>query len=481
MVTTAVEKIDDTKIKLSITVEAAEVTKAIDAAGRRLAGSMKIPGFRPGKAPLRVIESRLGTGAVQEEAMRESFPGFYDAAVKEADITPVGPPSFEVGEFTRGREGSFTATVDVRPEFEVPEYEGITIEHPEWELTEEELQENLDAMRERFAEVETVDRPAEKGDFVTVTLTAKKDDGTVVEDASAEDLLYRIPEEETDSELDARLPGASAGDVLTFTDVLGPDYPDGLAGQELEFTAEVKEVKTKTLPEADDEFALTASEFDTIEELKADLREQIGREKRQMARSNLRGKVVETVSEMVEVPLPESLVEEEQRFRLNRLAHQAEHNGLSFDQFLSLAGGGDPQALIDQMKTESENTVRAQLVVDEIGQKVGITVEQEDLGMEISRQAARLGRDPNEVAQLMLHPERIGALYADAYRRKTIDHIMAAVQITNEPPPEPEPEVAEDEDVVSPDSAASADSASSESSASSVSSEDSVDSADEEE
>lgn len=485
MVTTDVEKIDETRIKLSITVEADRVTKAIDAAAARLAGQVKIPGFRPGKAPLKVLESRLGKGAVAEEAVRQTVPGIYDEAIRELgeDVIPVGQPSFDIGDFERGKEATFTATVDVRPEFEVPDYEGLVVEHPEWELTDEELQQNLDAMRERFAEVDTVDRPAEAGDFVTVTITGKKKDGTVVDEASAEDMLYRIPTEESDSELDARLVGASAGDTLEFTDVLGNDYPDGLAGQELDFTAEVKEVKVQTLPELDDEFALTASEFDTIEELKADLREQIGREKRQMARANLRGKVVEAVADLVEVPLPAALVEEEQRFRLNRLAHQAEHNGLTLDQFLSIASGGDVEELLGQLKTEAEQTVKAQLVVDEIGQKAGIQVEQADLGQEIGRQAMRLNRDPNEIAELMLHPERIGALYADAYRRKAIDMLMAAVEITNVPPDEPEPELeaeaeGDEDEVTSPDSVSSQGSASSASSESSEDSEDSEDSAD---
>lgn len=440
MVTTAVEKIDDTKIKLQVTVPADRVTKAIDAAVNRLASTMRIPGFRPGKAPLKVIESRLGKGAVENEAARETLPSLYTEALQQAEITPVGTPQFDVEEFARGSEGIFTATVDVRPDFKVPEFAGITVEHPEWELTDEELNDNLDAMRDRFAEVDTVDRPARKGDFVTLTLTARKSDGTVVEEASAEDLLYPIPEEDSDSELDGQLEGAEAGAILKFDDVLGADYPDGLAGQQLSFTAIVKEVKSKSLPDLDDDFALTASEFDTIEELKDDLRNQIGLEKRQMARANLRGKVVETLAEMVDIPLPESLVAEEQRFRLNQLAHQAEHNGLDFEQFLGLASGGDPQALLDQIKAEAEQTVKAQLIVDEVGQDADITVQQEDLGQEIARQSMRMNRDPKEVAELMLHPDRIGALYADAYRRKAIDHIMAAVEITNAPPEEPEPE-----------------------------------------
>ena len=444
MVTSAVEKIDDTKVKLSITIDPDEVSSALDQAVTRLSQSVKVPGFRPGKkVPLKVLEGRLGKGAVREEAIREAFPGFYSQALSEHEISPVGPPEFDVDAFEPGAEGAFTATVDVRPEFEVPEFEGMTITHPEWELTDEELHANLDQVRERFAEVETVERPAQKGDFVTVTISGKKADGTEVEEASAEDMLYQVPEEDTDSELDTQLVGASAGDVLEFTDVLGPDYPDGLAGQEISFTAIVKEVKIKTLPELDDEFALTASEFDTIDELMDDLRTQAGAEKRQMAVANLRGAVIEAIAELVEIPLPESLVEEEQRFRLNRLAHQAQHAGLSMDQFLSIAGGDDPQALMDQIREESENTVKAQLVVDEIGQKVGITVEREDLGQEVARQAMRMGRDPNEIAEMMLHPDRIGALYADAYRRKTIDHVLEHVEITDAPPPEPEPEESE--------------------------------------
>jgi trigger factor len=438
VVTTTVDKVDDTKLKLTITVEAAQVTKAIDDAARRLAGSMKIPGFRPGKAPLKVLESRLGKGAVSEEAVRETVPGFYSEAVRESDLSPVGQPRFEIEEFTRGKDGVLIATVDVRPEFEVPDFEGMVIEHPEWELTDEELADNLDAMRERFAEVETVERPATQGDYVTITLTAKDADGNVVDEASAEDLLYEIPEEDSDSELDKHLPGSEAGAILNFSDVLGPDYSEELAGRELDFTVIVKEIKSKTLPELDDDFALTASEFDTIEELKDDLRTQVGAEKRRMAIANLRGKVVESITELIDIPLPESLVEEEQRFRLNRLAHQAEHNGLSFEQFVSLASGGDPQALVDQIKAEAEQTVKAQLIVDEIGQDADISIEQQDLGEEVARQAQRLGREPAEIAQMMLQPDNIGALYADAYRRKTIDYVLTKVEITGVPPELPD-------------------------------------------
>jgi trigger factor len=438
VVTTAVEKIDDTRVKLTVTVEARRVTEAIDATVQRLAGSMRIPGFRPGRAPLRVVESRLGRGAVAEEAARDVLPEWYAEAVRGLgeEVTVVGPPSFEVDAFDRDADGVFTATVDVRPDVPVPDYRGLEVAHPEWQVTDEEVEENLGTLRQRFAELEAVDRPARRGDYVTVTLSARTADGADVPEASAEDLLYPIPEEDTDSELDRVLVGAAAGAVLTFEDDLGPDYGPELAGQRLAFTAIVKEVKVQQLPDLDDDFAVTASEFDTIEELRADLRAQLQREKLQLAVANVRAAVVEAVAGLVEVPLPESLVEEEQRFRLNRLAHQAEHSGIPFDRFLELAGGGDPQALVDRIRADAEETVKAQLVVDEVGQAAGVTVEQQDLSEEVARQAVRLGRDPQEIAQLMLHPERIGALYADAYRRKAIDHLLEEVTITGAPPEE---------------------------------------------
>lgn len=448
MVTSAVEKIDDTKLKLSITVDASEVKSALDSAVTRLSRSVKVPGFRPGRpVPIKVLESRIGKGAVQEEAVREAFPAMWQAVVAEHEVDAVGPPSLEVDAFEQGKDGHLVATVDVRPTFDVPDYAGMEIAHPEWEVTEEEVQANLDQLRERFAELETVERPAQRGDLVTVTITGKTADGEVVEEASAEDMLYQIPEEDTDSELDRQLAGAEAGAIVEFTDTLGADYPEELAGKELSFTAIVKEVKTKVLPDLDDDFALTASEFDTIAELEEDLREQMAEEKLNIARGNLRGAVVEAVAELVEIPLPEALVQEEVRFRLNRIANQAQQSGLSLDQFLALAGGGDANTIIEQITAEAEQTVKAQLVVDEVGQGAGITIEQQDLGQEVARQAMRMGRDPQEIAELMMHPDRIGALYADAYRRKAIDHILEQVTVTGAPPePEPEPEVEAAED-----------------------------------
>jgi len=436
-VKTSVERVDDTTVKLSVTVEAERVDAAIEDAARELSASVRIPGFRPGRVPRRVLETRLGKGALLQEAVRDALPQFYSEAVESSELQVVGTPEFDVDTFTAGEDAAFTATVEVLPEVAVPGYASLQVAHPLWEVADSDLALHLDTLRDRFAEVETVSRPGRVGDLVVLTVTAE-DHGRRVEEASVEDTLYEVRDPETSgSALDRELVGASAGAILKFRDTLDPSTPDTeFAGKELSFTAIVKEVKVKTLPELDDDFAVTASEFDTIDELRDDLRTTLGRQKRAYARQALRGEVVRAVSELVEVALPPSMVAAEQRFQLSRVAQQAEAYGLSLEQYLA-AAGGEAQDFLAGLEEEARATVKAQLVVDRIGREAGIDVRQEDLGQEIGRQAARLGRSPEELARLMTSsPERISALVSDAFRRKAIDHLLASVEITGAPPEE---------------------------------------------
>ncbi|MBA2577587.1 MAG: trigger factor [Euzebyaceae bacterium] len=432
---TTVERVDDTTVKLTVTVEAARVGAAIDAAARELAATVKVPGFRPGRVPRRVLETRLGKGALLEEAARDSLPGFYAEAVKAEDLVVVGPPEFSVDTFEDGKDAEFTATVEVRPEIAVPDYASLQVAHPEWEVTDDELAQQLDALRERFAELDSVSRPVQAGDHVVVSVSGKRH-GRPVEQASGEDLLHEVAGE-PETPLDKALLGTSPGGIVTFTDALGGDFGEELAGQDVDFTAIVKEVKHKRLPDLDDDFALTASEFDTIEELREDLRGQLGREKRAYARSALRGKLVEAVSDLVDVPLPQSLVTEELRFRVQRLGQQAQSYGMGVEDFLAAAGTTMEETL-STLEGEVRSTVKAQLVIDAIGRDARIQVDQADVGAEIARQAQRLGRPVEEVAELMLTPDRVTAVVADAFRRKTIDHLVASVQVLSAPPDEPE-------------------------------------------
>lgn len=429
---TSVERIDETTVKLSITVEAARVGKAVDEAARHMAADVKVPGFRPGKVPRRVLETRVGKPALLQHAVRDALPDFYAEAVQEQQLEVVGPPQFDVEVFEDGKDAEFSASVEVRPEIELPDYTGIRIPHPEWEVTDDDVKTQLEALRERFAELETVDREVHEGDYVVMTVTGSKD-GQKVEDASGEDILYEVNDPaESNAELDRQLLGSRAGGILKFTDSLGPDYGDR-AGEELDFTVIVKEVKGKQLPELDDDFAITASEFDTLDELRAEVEAQLAREKRAYARQSLRGKVVEAVADQVEVALPKSMVEEEVRFHLTRIAHQAEQQGVSLDQFLQLAGTSAEQIQSD-LQEQAREAVKAQLVVDAVARSAEIDVTQEDLGAEVARQSARLGRPPEELAEFMSHPDRIGALVNDVYRRKAIDHLVEQVEVLSAPP-----------------------------------------------
>jgi trigger factor len=434
LVQTTVEHIDEITVKLTVTVEADRVREAIDRAAKELAGTVKVPGFRPGRVPRRVLESRLGKDTLAEEAARGSLPAFYAEAVQAEGLPVVGRPSFTVATFEDGKDAQFTATVEVKPEIELPDYTTIQVAYPEWEVVDEQVDHKLDALRERFAELETVRRPADIGDFVVITITGKRGD-QVIDEASGEDLLYEIGSGGDGAAIDKALLGAQAGAIVRFHDTLGPDYPEGLRGQECSFVAIVKEVKRKKLPALDDDFAVTASEFDTIDELRGDLRTQLEAHKREHAAAELRSKVVQAVSDLVEVPLPESLVEDQLRIALARVERQAKGYELTIEELAEQSGTTVPE-LVERVAAEVRATVKAQLVVDAVGRAAGIEVSAEDLSAEVAVQAARFGQPPEKLAQFMLHPDRIDVVYADVFRRKTIDHLVDSVQILSGPPDE---------------------------------------------
>lgn len=438
---TRVERIDDTTVKLSVSVEAARVERALDEAARHLAEEVKVPGFRKGKVPRRVLETRLGKDAVRQHAVRDSLPQFYIEALNEREIDAVGDPDLDLQTFEEGSDAEFTATVEVRPEFDPPPIEGVLVPHPEWEVTDEEVETELDRLRERFAEAETVQRPIQVGDLAVVSISASHH-GQPVEDASVDDELYRVNDpEESGQKLDTELLGTSTGGIVKFTDTWGA----GDDARELAFTVIVKDVKALQLPDADDDFALTASEFDTIDELRAGIREQLESAKLDVARSALRGRAVEAVAELVEVPVPNALVEQEVRLQLARLTRDAERHEIPFEQYLQLIGA-TPEELEAQLRENARQTVKAQLVVDRIGHGAGVTVTNEDLSRKVTEEAARLNVAPDELARFMSEPERLGAFVTDVFRAKTIDHILERVEITGAPEPADDPDPSDDAD-----------------------------------
>jgi trigger factor len=441
-VDTRVERVDDTTVKLAVTVERPRVKAALDEAARHLAEEVKVPGFRKGKVPRKVLETRLGKGAVVQHAVQDALPQFYAEAVREQQLEPVGQPEFDLDTFEEGTDAAFTATVEVRPEFDPPTVDGVLVNHPEWAVDDEEVEAELNQLRERFAEAETVDRPIQIDDLAVVTISGTRN-GEPVEDASVDDQLYRVGDpEETGQKLDRELLGTSAGGIVKFSDTF-----DGEDDREIDFTVIVKDVKTLKLPDADDDFAITASEFDTIDELRTGIREQLEASKLELARGALRGRAIETISELVDVPLPRALVDQEVQFQLTRLARDAERYNIPFDQYLQATGTTMDQ-LQEQLTENARKTVRAQLVVDRIGRDSGIEVTNEDLTRQVTEEAARLDMPARELAQFMSEPERLGVLFTDAFRRKTIDHILERIEIVDAPPPELDDELDAEEPAV---------------------------------
>lgn len=427
---TTVERLEPTKVKLTVEVEPERVSKAFDAAAREMARSVTIPGFRRGKVPRRVLEARLGKAALLQNAMEDSIGRFYAEAVQAEQVDAVAPPQIDLQHFSEEEGCAFEATVEVRPEVELPDHTGISVSFPDWEVSEEDVRTYVDDLRERFAELEEVDRPARTGDYVTIDLAVTRE-GQPIEQARAEDALYHIGSGGVTPKLDEELVGAAPGQTLVYVDTLPDDYPEH-GGKPAEFTVTIKDVREKRLPELDDDFATSASEFDTLAELEDDMRRNLQTRKLANARQELRGRVLEAYLATVDVPLPESMVQAEKQGRLDQLRRQAEQYGLDMEQLLGLQDTTLEQAT-QTIEEQAETAVKAQLVLEALAQQLGVGVASADLEQEIYRLAAQRGQEPEEIARQVSDSNAVGVLVGDVVRRKALDALVAAAEIEGAP------------------------------------------------
>ncbi len=429
---TTVDKIDETTVTLTVEVEADRVKKAFDKAAKELAKQVQIKGFRPGKAPRRLIEQRFGAGAIAQEALEPSINEYYIEALEESELAPVAFPEIDPESIKFSEEDgcSFVATISVRPEFEAPSHEGISVQFPVWDVTDEAIDEELQALRDRFAEVDVVERAATKGDYVTIDLTFSVD-GESMEDQAVEDAMYEIGSEGVTPKLDEELVGATGGDTLTYTDTLPDEYPE-LGGKDAEFTVTVKDVRAKTLPALDDDFALTASEFDTLDELKTSIREQQLRRSVTQAQHDARSRVLEAYLALIDVPLPEAMVDSEVEARVGRVEQQAAQYGIDAE-VLYEAEGTTAEEFAEKAREQAVGAVKAQLVLDQLAEQLGLEVDDQDVNAEIFRHAQQNGVSPQQVASVIQQQGTIGALVGDILRRKSIDAIVDAATLDGAP------------------------------------------------
>jgi trigger factor len=425
-VKSTVERLSPTRVKLNVEVPFDELKPNFDRAYRKLAQQVRIPGFRPGKAPARILEARLGRAVVLDEVVNEAVPAKYSEAVQAGEVKPLGRPEIDVTEIKDGEQLAFTAEVDVRPSITLPDASAISVEVDEVEVGDEEVTEQLDALRARFGTLTGVQRPAAKDDFVVVDLSATVD-GKPVEEAATTGLSYQVGSGGLIDGIDEALAGMSEGESKSFgTKLVAGEHAD----REAEVTVAVTAVKERELPEADDEFAQLASEFDTLDELTADLRERIGQGKRMRQAAQARDKVLEALLEGTEVPLPDSVLEAELEVRKHDAVHAFDHDEERFTEWLT-EQGRSREEFDEESRTDAERSVKTQLVLDAVADAEEVGVSDMELTQQIVAQAQRFGISPEEFLRRTQEAGQLGAVYADVRRGKALATVVRQATVTD--------------------------------------------------
>jgi trigger factor len=435
---TTVETTEPHTVKLTIEVPEDEFGKDLDRTYRTIANQIKIPGFRKGKVPKQIIDTQIGQDAIFEEFVNSSVPAYFRKAVADEDLAPITDPDIDVQQLEPGKPFVFSATVEVRPRlsFEESDYAGISVTKPSVEVAEQEIDDWIERLRERFSELEPVGRPVQQGDFVTVDLTVMKG-SQKVEEASREDYLYFVGSGEVGEKLDVELVGAKPGAILKVSDALPERFGEELGGTAVEITVLVKDVKARRLPEVDDDFAKTASEFDTIQQLRDDLRERLTEVKEREAGAALRDLVLEAMIDKVDVDLPESLIDEETDHRIHHARDRAERMGVGLEKMLELQGW-DEARLREDSREHAIRAIKSDLVLEGIARNASLEVTAEEIGAEIAVLAQAYGREPKAVAKDLERSGQVVTLAGDIIRTKALDLLVERADIDTEQPEAPE-------------------------------------------
>ena len=422
----AVETVSPTRAKLTVEVPFDELQPSLDKAYRTIAQQINVPGFRRGKVPPMVIDRQVGRGAVLQEAINEVVPQKYVEALQSHDLQPLAQPEVEVTRIDDNEAIEFTAEVDVRPEITVPDWHGLSAEVEDMGVSDDDVDEQVQALRERFGTLTDVERPAADGDFVTIDLVATQN-GAPVEGAEVSGMSYRVGRGGMLEGLDDALVGMSAGDEKTFTSQLvGGD----LVGQDVEVQVKVSQVQQQELPAYDDEFAQLASEFDTAEELTEDVRTRLGNGKRLEQAAAARDAVLEKLLDQVEVPLPETMVADELTERRGSIEQQLAFAGITLEKYLEDEGQTQDEFEAD-LERRVRDAVAAQFVLDEVAGELELGVDQQELTEHMVRRAQQSGQDPQEFANHMFEHNHIPELVAEIRRGKALAQIVESATVTD--------------------------------------------------
>lgn len=420
-----VEPQEGNKVKLSITIDSEEFEQQIDAAFKRIAREVRIPGFRPGKAPRKLLEARIGTEAARGEALEHAIPQYYADAVQEHEVDVIAAPEIDITEGRDEGDITFDAVVEVRPVVTVGGYDSlrVTIESPD--VSDDEVDERVDRLRETFGSLEDVERPAQTGDSVTIDISGARE-GEDIDGLVAEDYLYEVGSGTVVPELDEHLAASKVGDTLTFT----ADHPDP-DEDPVDFTVVVKAIKERVLPDADDAFAAEASEFETLDELKADLAQRMGMVKKVQAQMALQQKTAEALAELVEIEAPEVLVNQEVQQRIEDLAMRLQAQGMGLEQYLATTGQ-DQQAFVDDLKETAAQGVLVDLALRAVVAAEEIEVDDEELEAEFAAVAERVGQSTAKVRKQLERNGQVPAVRSDLNKRKALEWLIEHVELVDE-------------------------------------------------
>lgn len=418
----SVEKLNDTRVKLTVEVPFEELTNEVDQAYTTIAGQVTIPGFRKGKAPRKLIDARFGRGPILEQVVNDMLPSRYQAAVEENDLKVLGQPDIEITKLEDNELVEFTAEVDVRPEIELPDFADISVSVDPLTVTDEQVNGELDALRQRFAELVDSDRELAKGDIAIID-TVVTVDGEERPNLGVEATSYELGTEELYSGLDDALLGAKAGDSVEFDNELSE-------GEAAQIKVVIQQTKQRKLPELDEEFVQLASEFDTVEELKESIVEKLEQQAKHRQAEAIRDAVMEQALERTPFPLPEKLVEEQSHNALHQTFGELAHNTEVIEGFLKSQGSSIEQ-FNEEAKENAIKTLRNQLFLDALVDKHEPTVSREELTDHVIFTAQAYGVEPQQFMAQLQDPSQLAAMYADIARGKALATAIGLTTVTD--------------------------------------------------
>ncbi len=422
----SVEQLSPTRVRINVEVPFTELEPDFQRAYKELAKQVRLPGFRPGKAPAKLLEARFGREAMLDQVVNDALPARYGQAVAESEVHPLGQPEIEVTKKEYGGELTFTAEVDVRPKITLPDLGSLKVSVDPIEVSDDDVEAELESLRARFGTLTGVDRPVADGDFVSIDLSATVD-GEEVPNAAAEGLSHEVGSGRLIAGLDDALVGLSVDESRVFTAQLATGEH---AGKDAQVTVTVRSVKERELPEPDDEFAQLASEFDTIDELRSNLREQVGRAKRAQQAEQIRDAAIDALLERVDVPLPESIVQAQADTAVHNALHGFDHDEAKFAEALREQGKSRQQFEVDAHNA-AESDVKKQLLMDAVADELEIQVGQQDLTERLLMTARQYGIEPQQLFGYLQENNQLPAMFADVRRGLAIAAVVEAATVTD--------------------------------------------------